>query len=128
MKSGKGYIAISSAIVLSLVLILVAVALGSSSFFTRITLVDFNNKQASFAVARSCLNIALLKLAQNPSYAGNGIAEVSSSTCEIRPVTSSPPNKIIEVRSQINGATTNLRLTVVSLNLSTVSLEEVVKF
>ncbi len=124
----SGYIAITSAIILSLVLMLVAISLSQGNIFNRIYIVDFNNKQLSFSVARSCLNSAMLSLAQSSSYLGNEVIFVSAYTCTIRPIITSAPNKIVEVRAQIQKATTNLRLTVNSSTLSTVSLEELSSF
>lgn len=124
----KGYIAITTSIILSILVMAVAISLGSSSVLTRFNYVDFNNKQVSFITARSCLNYALLKLAGDSSYAGNETVNISSYQCTIQPIETSGSNKIIKARSQISGATTNLKLTVVSSTLSTVSLEELVKF
>ena len=120
----KGYIAITTSIVLSLMLMLVAISLGSSSLFTRLNVVDFSNKQLSYFIARSCLNEALFKLADSSAYTGNETLTISSRTCALYPITTSAPNKIIQAKAIINGATTNLKLTVNSSSLSTVSLEE----
>ncbi len=106
----------------------VAISLGSANLFTRFNVVDFNNKQTSFLVTRSCLDWALLKLADNGNYGGNETMAVSGYQCTINPVETSGPNKIIKAHSQINGATTNLKLTVVATNFSTVSLEELKNF
>lgn len=119
-----GYIAIMSSIVLSLVLMVVAISLGSSSLFTRLNVADFGNKQLSYFIARSCLNEALLKLADSSSYTGNETLMISSRACTLSAITTSAPNKIIQAKAIINGATTNLKLTVNSTSLSTVSLEE----
>ena len=124
----QGYIAITTAIILSIVIMVVAISLGSSSLFTRFAFVDFNNKQASYFVARSCLDYALLQLSQNSAYVGNETVNIGSYQCSIQAVETSGSNKIIKARSQISGATTNLKLTVVASTLSTVSLEELVKF
>lgn len=124
----KGYIAITTSIILAILILVVAVSLGSSSLFTRFNAVDFNNKQISYFTARSCLSYALLKLTENSNYSGNESINVSEYQCGILPLETSGPNKIIKARSQIDGATTNLKLTVTANTLSTVSLEEVVKF
>lgn len=127
-RNNRGYIAITTAIVLSLLVMVVAISLGSGGLFTRFHYVDFNNKQSSYITARSCLNHALWQIAIDPAYVGNETINVSWYSCAIRPVQTSGSNKIIESRAQIGGATTNLRLTVNSTTLSTVSLEELVKF
>lgn len=119
-----GYIAIMSSIILSLMLMLVSISLGSSSLFTRLNVVDFGNKQLSYFVARSCLNDALFKLADSASYTGNETLIISSRTCILSTITTSGANKIIQAKAIIGGATTNLKLTVNATSLSTVSLEE----
>jgi len=126
--NNRGYIAITTAIILSIVTMSVAISLGSSNLLTRFNFVAFNNKQTTYFVARSCLSHALLQLVKNISYAGNENVNVSSYQCSIQAVETSGPNKIIKAKSQISGATTNLKLTVAAATLSTVSLEEVVKF
>ena len=130
MKISKsdGYIAITTSIILSLMMLAVAIALGSSNLFTRLDVVDFYNKQISYGVSRSCLNDALLKLAITPSYTGNETISISSWQCTIQTITTVGSNKVIKARAAIDGATTNLQLTVVSATLSTVSLEELVHF
>lgn len=124
----NGYIAITAAIFLSLVVMSVAAALGAGSFFGRTINLDLTFKKTGFFVARSCLDRALLQLKLNPGYAGNETINVGEYQCTISPTELSPPNTIIKARSQISGATTNLKLTVNSATLSTVSLEEVTNF
>jgi len=124
----RGYLAISAAIILSLLILVVSAALGSYSFTTRMNVVDFDNKQASYSAARSCLDQALLKLADDSNYAGNEAFPIGDQQCTVVSVAPSGINSIIKARAQINGATTNLRLTVNTNTLSTVSLEEVASF
>ncbi len=127
-KNQQGYIAITTSIILAILIMIVAISFGSSSIFTRFNVLDLNNKQASYFIARSCLNRALLSLADNGNYAGNETINISSYQCIILAVETSGQNTIIKSRSQISGATTNLKLTVNAATLSTVSLEELVKF
>lgn len=124
----KGYIAITTSIILSIVILAVAISLGSSNLLIRFDILDFYNKQSSFAIARSCLNYGLLKLADNPAYSGNETIGISSFKCSILTLETSGSNKILKTRSQIEGATTNLKLTVNASTLETISMEEAVKF
>lgn len=124
MNQNNGFIALITSIILSLVVMLVAVSLGSANLFNRFAVVDFGNKQSSLSAARSCLYYALFKLAESSHYSGNETLTVSGYTCAISAITTSGANKIIPAKSQVSGATTNLRLTVNSSSLSTVSLEE----
>lgn len=124
----KGYIAITTSIFLSLVTMVVAIIFAASTFLTRFNYVDFESKRVSYSLARSCLNYGLLKLADNGNYSGNETINVSSGQCAVRPILTSGSDKIIEAHAQTSQSTTNLRLTVNSITLSTVSLEEIVKF
>lgn len=124
-----GYIAITTTIVLSLMLLILAITLGSGSIFTRFGTADFYNKRSSFSLARSCLEVARLKLAKDDSYAGNETVyiEEAGNSCTIGAITSSGADKVIKARAQIGRATTNLKMTIKSSDLSTVTLEEEVK-
>lgn len=124
MSNQGGFIALTTSVILSMMILLVAISLSSANLFNRFSVVDFGNKQISYSVARSCLGYALLNLAQSSGYVGNITLQVSSYTCVLGTITTDGANKVITALSQINGATTNLKLTVVSATLSTVSLEE----
>lgn len=125
----KGYVAITTAIILSLLVLVVALTLANSTFIARYNNVDFNSKKTSYFLARTCLNKALLKLSQNPNYSGNETVIIGGGyQCSIVSVETSGSNKIIKSRAQLGNAATNLRLTVNGSTLSTVSLEEVVTF
>lgn len=125
IKGGqKGYIAIVSSVIISLVMMIVAISVGSSNLLSRGSVNDFQIKLLSHTIARSCLNYALFRLADYPSYVGNETVTVSSYTCTLYTITTSAPNKVISAKASINGITTYLRLTANSTTLSTVSLEE----
>ena len=124
----KGFIAITTSIILSFLVLTVAAALGFSAFFSRANNSGFYYKKTSQFISRSCLDYALLKLAENGNYAGNETRTIDSYQCSLQPMETSGSNKIIKAHSQVNGATTNLKLTVNGATLSTVSLEELVSF
>ncbi len=128
MRKTGGYIAITLTIVVSLFVMVVAISLGSSSLFTRTGITDFYSKQFSYTLARSCLNYALLQLADSASYVGNEVITVSGNNCTLLTITTVGPNFIISAEAQANNAATNLRLTVNTQTLSTVSLEELQSF
>lgn len=124
----SGYIAITTTIILSLVMLVLAITFGSGILLTRSGTLTFSNKKTSHFLAISCLEHARLKLAQNSNYSGNETLTIGSNQCSILVIETSESNKIIKSRAQIMGITTNLKLTVNALTLSTASLEEVVKF
>lgn len=128
MKYQKGYIAITTSVILSFVVFVVAASAGSASLFSRNNNLNFSFKKTSYFVSKSCLDYALLQIALNSNYAGDDTIMIDTYQCTIQTIETSGSNKIIKSRAQISGATTNLRLTVVASDLSTVSLEEVVSF
>ena len=124
----KGYIAITTTIIVSLVVLLLSSAVGSSSLFSRLNELDSMYKRSSYFLTRSCLDHAMYKLAQSTSYGGSETVVIGSDTCTLLPVETNGGNKIIKAWSQTNSTRTNLKLTIVTLDLSTVSLEEVQSF
>jgi len=124
----KGYIAIVTTIILTILCLTIAVSLGLSASLARIENRDFIYKESGYFLTSSCLDYARLKLVYDSSYAGNEIITVGNYQCSILPITSSPPQKIIKATSQINNITTNLKLTVDDYTLQTISLEEVSNF
>ncbi|MEK7641066.1 MAG: hypothetical protein AAB389_03665 [Patescibacteria group bacterium] len=127
-KSQSGYLAITMSIVVTFFLLVLAISLGSSNLFTRGNVTDFYSKQFSYFIARSCLNHALLQLADVSTYTGNETIYISDQTCTLLTITTDASNTIIRAEALVNSAATNLRLTVNTQTLSTVSLEEVASF
>ncbi|MDO8537147.1 MAG: hypothetical protein Q7R94_02790, partial [bacterium] len=65
-KSG-GYIAIMSALIISIIISIVLVSLGQSAFFNRINISDAHLKGKSRSLAEACVDTALLKLVSSSS-------------------------------------------------------------
>ena len=136
MPRKNGFIALITAIVLSVILLTVAVALNQIGFLTRSEVLDSEYKNRSFALAEACVDTALLKLAGNPSYSGGepSIA-VGSDACAIGVVSQNTPSAgqttintsavfpATSVTSQ--NAVTRLQIIVNSSDLSLISWDEV---
>jgi hypothetical protein len=136
MKKLPGYIAITTVIILSSVLLLVMVAFTYISILSRITGATAMLKEKTRAAAESCTEEARLKLALSSSYTGNETVSIQSGTeavsCTILSIATSGSNKVIRVSASLVGVAdspvTNLELTVDSSSLESVSLEEKVAF
>lgn len=124
----KGYIAIITTIILTILCLTIAVSLGLSAAISRLGNRDFVLNANVYYLTQSCLDYAQLKLAYNSSYAGNETVAIGSHQCSILSIESPPSQKIIKATSQINNITVNLKLTVNAYTLQTVSLEEISKF
>ena len=70
-SNARGFIAITTSIILSLLTLAIAAVFGSSAFLTRFNNLDFYHKKTSYFLARTCLEYARLKLAENINYAGS---------------------------------------------------------
>ena len=69
LETQKGFIALMSAVIISIILLLIATNLSLTSFYGRSNILDSELKERSSALAEACADTALLKLANDPSYA-----------------------------------------------------------
>jgi hypothetical protein len=67
----RGFIALTSAILIAAVLLGITTTLSTSGYFARGDSLTSEFKRVSLGLAESCANAALLKFATNYSYAGN---------------------------------------------------------
>ena len=122
-KNDSGFVALITAIILSAVLLIIVITLNQTSFFTRGILIDSESKERSAALAEACVDIAMLKLANNPTYGGDEPAvSIGSDSCEIfhiDPLLGG--QQTIETKGIFNGATTNLSV-VVDVSVSDISV------
>jgi hypothetical protein len=124
-KENSGYIAVTTSIILSFLILLISTSLGFSTWFSRIGILNSSYKETSYFLAESCLETAKLKLALNSSYAGNDNIIIGVYQCYIKPITSQTGQKVITTQAKVNGATTNLKLIITYPQFQTVSVEEI---
>lgn len=127
MSYRDGYIAVITAIIITTVVIVMALASSSGSFLGRFDTLGFETKDAARKAAEGCLEHAKLQLALG-SYGGSETVEVGDETCDILPIESSGNNKVIKTAAKVFERTVNLKLTVDGSTLENVSLEEVDSF
>ncbi len=121
----KGYIALVSAIIISLLLMAVAFALSFSSYFSRFNITDSSTKEISLSLAESCVDKALLSLAQNSSYGGNETITVDGTkNCSILPVETNGSQKTVKTSAVFQQATANIKVIVNLPAFTIVSWEE----
>ncbi|MEK7569738.1 MAG: hypothetical protein AAB500_02525 [Patescibacteria group bacterium] len=77
----KGFIALFSVIIITLVLLVVAVSLNFTGFFSRFNIFDTEKKEQSSALAEACLEDARLELALNSTFTGGGGVTLGTDTC-----------------------------------------------
>lgn len=82
-NSGTGFIALITALVLGVILMVVALTLSTTGYFARGQVLDAEYKEHSRSLAEACVDIALLKLAANPSDSGLVTVTIGSDSCVI---------------------------------------------
>ena len=125
MKNQSGYIALISAIVISVVLMAVTFALSFSGYFARFNILDSEYKERSVALAEACADTALLRLALNPGYAGNETLTLGADSCFIRGITLAGGQFTIYTKAIFQKINTNLKIFAASSDLSIISWEEI---
>src|SRR3989344_8753765 len=67
-ENESGFIALISSIIIAAILMAMTFALGFSSFFGRLNIVDSEFKEKSIALAEGCADIAITRLQSDPDY------------------------------------------------------------
>jgi hypothetical protein len=128
MKKSKGYIILTSAIILAVIFMMIAFALGSYSFYSRSNISTTEFKKNSQSLAESCAEIALLKFKLLNTYAGNETIPIDSNSCSILPFESGVGQKIIKVTATIKNTTSNFKITISYPVVTIISWEELASF
>ena len=124
---GAGFIALTSVIIISAILLVVAVSGSLSGIFERFNALDAELKNRSLAAANACVEEARLLLAGDQSYAGTARYTLNSlDSCRVTVSGSSP--KLLMVEATSSDAVTNLLVTVDINTLGITSWQEVGHF
>ena len=130
VKDQSGYIALMSAIIISVLLLVITVSLGLNGFFGRLNILDSESKERGVGLAEACADTAILKLANNLDYTlvpADHLIPVGSDTCDIFSINPTPPRTssvTIKTQAIINKATTNLLIVVDSNDFTITSWDE----
>ena len=122
-----GFIALTSAIVISFLLLAITVSLGFSSFFGRFDILDSESKERSTALAEACVDQAILDSASGTYYSTDNIVNVGSDTCTIKLSQLDSPivgQTIVKTQAKLNKSYTNLKVIVDSSSFDIISWEE----
>lgn len=122
----SGFVALLSVIIIGAILTIYVFTLGISSFFSRFSALDSEQKVSSRTLAEACISVAIGNIARDVIYAppsGGQCVSVTRScgtsdpngTCKICAVSYMSGVATIDVRAMSSGAYTDLR-TVVDLS------------
>ncbi len=123
-KDRTGYVALTSVIVVSIIALAITFTLSFTGFFVRSNISDSYFKDIANFLSESCARTAILKLANDPTYAGNENIAVDSDSCNIQAIQTSGQTKIIQTKGIYQKATANYKVTVNTADLSVISWEE----
>jgi hypothetical protein len=111
-RDEQGFIALISAIVISVLLLNITFTLSFSGYSSRFNILNAEFKSISAALANACVDTAIVKLIEDSSYAGGETIEIDPGKfCEIISVTGST-EKTIKTQADFNSAHTNLEVVV----------------
>lgn len=127
-KYQHGYIAVVSSLILTALVLAIILTSASNVFFGLTNVLISKSKKTTKYLAESCLETALLSLANDKSYTGNETITIASSSCKIVSIVNQGATKIIKSSASSSYSSTNLILTVSSTTLQKVSLEEASAF
>ncbi len=117
----RGFMALISTIIISIILLSMAVSLNLTNFYAQSNTLDSEFKEISFNLAESCIQIALLKIIQNPNYHPDSeVVKINSNTCTIILIN----NNTVETSANYKNYITNLRATINPNTMQIKSLEE----
>jgi len=128
LQPGNGYIAITSAIIVTIIVVSVILTTSSIGYFGRFNVLGTLFKEEGNAFANACADTALLNLALDIDYAGNETITVASSTCTIMAIETNGDEKTIKTQAVENDRTSNLKVILDTTNFTIVSWDEVVTF
>jgi hypothetical protein len=111
-KASSGFIALMSAIIISVILLLITANLNLSGFYGRSNILDWELKEKSSALADACVDIILLRLAQDPGYTGGETITVSGEdTCIIFSTSGTNP-RVFNIQAKPMNYYTNFEVTI----------------
>lgn len=126
-----GYVALITAILISVSLLIMVVAVSFQGFFSRFTVLESQQKEQSIFLAEACVETARLEIAQDTSYSGGETIHVGTGECRIVSVSGPAGAKVVQATATSSDAFTNLEVEVDASSLPDVTItswEEVPSF
>lgn len=128
MKQSPGYIALTSAIITSVLITVIVFAVSGVAILNRFNILDATHKEGSLALAEACVELGLLKLAENSGYLGNETLGVGTNQCQVFPITTQGGEIIIKTEADLGGAVSRIKVVVGSQTLKIDTWEEMASF
>src|SRR3989344_207589 len=120
----NGYIAMTSAIIISILVMMIVFAINLIGYFGRSNVLTSELKDMSLSLAEGCAEKALLKYAEDNAYAGNEPITVDARQCSILPIEVSGSDKILKTKAIVENTTSNIKVVFKGSDMTIVSWEE----
>ena len=80
-KRTDGYIALLASVIISVILLVLTMTAGSIGWSVRMSILEFEAKAASAALAYGCANYAIAEVVADSNYVGNATTTYSNGSC-----------------------------------------------
>ena len=124
----RGFIALMSAVVISVVLLLLATQGSLTGFYSRFNILESEYKERSASLAEACVGQTLLELVNDRGYAGDATSTLGEEQCYVGAVTAAGGQKIFKTQGIFRNSYTNLEVVVDSADFSVISWQELPTF
>lgn len=125
----RGFVALMSALVISVVLLLIASGGSLAGFFTRVNSLSFEYKEVTLALADACVSHTLLALSLDNDYSGNATTTLGENReCYTGDISESGGTYTFRTRSYLNDVYTILEVETEAPDFTIVSYEELPTF
>ncbi len=128
-KKPRGFIALISVLMLSVILLAGVVSLAQYGITSRYALLALEKKEISQSLAEACLQVARIAIVNDPSYVvTNKQVAIDSAWCTIVSIDASGSNSVVKASASSSKATTNLRAEINKTSGVIIRIEEKVTF
>ena len=111
-KLQKGIIALTTVLITGAVVLFIGLGMTLRSMIESDISLDQELSQKALVMATSCMEQALLLLANNSSYNGNETITIGTQTCSIGTITGEGEERSVQSSSNVYGYTSRLIVTV----------------
>lgn len=124
IAESNGYIAITSVMIISLLLITITVALSTSNYFSRFNILESEYKTRSLGLAEACVDQALYRLVQKLDTQNNFNVNIGTSQCKIVSISPVGVSRTIKTQGEFQKSYSNIKVVVNIPGYNVVSWQE----
>ena len=124
IAESNGYIAITSVMIISLLLITITVALSTSNYFSRFNILESEYKTRSLGLAEACVDQALYYLVQKIDITTETEVNIGTSKCKIFPIVVVGSSRTIRTQGEFQKSYSNIKVVVNTPSYAVTSWQE----